>query len=89
MSDQDVPKPITPLHIQAIADRLVNDETFNLDLTGYAASAAAAELVAHWETCDPELTDVEKRGDVDAVIAELTRWKQTHVAAGKYRNGAR
>jgi hypothetical protein len=56
------------------------EELFTESLEGYAAAAAAASMLADWESSDDGtgyLTADVKRGDVDSVIEILQAWKKT------------
>lgn len=55
-------------------ESLLADGTFPSDLAGYAASALVADLMAHWDTCNPPLDAATKRGDVRDAIAEVEQW---------------
>lgn len=63
---------------QDIQDALCNRNIgpFGCDLAGYASSAAAADLLAHWETCDPPLETIQKLGDIDEVLSHLREWRK-------------
>jgi hypothetical protein len=74
-------------------DRTVDDlidqpaSVFPSDLTGYAAGAAALELMGHWDTADPPLTTTEQLSDIDLTIAVLTRWRAQVHAQGTHGAG--
>jgi hypothetical protein len=61
-------------------ERLLASGPFNPDLYGYAAVAAAAELVSHWEDCEKGGTPLDeqtRRRDVDETIAALKEWRRS------------
>ena len=49
---------------------------FPSELAGYAAGAAAVDLLEHWDTCDPPLDAATRASDVQDVIEVLTRWQR-------------
>lgn len=66
-------KATTPA--STIQRELLTADVFPPELTGYAASAAAGELVHHWRSCRPPLDTATMLGDIDGVIALLQRWR--------------
>lgn len=54
---------------------LITEGVFNAELSGYAASAAAAELIHHWEDQGAEVVD--KWDDIRDTIDALQRWMRT------------
>jgi hypothetical protein len=61
----------------AVQERLLIDGVFVSDLAGYAASAAAADLLVSWETMgegDAPLDVATRRSDVAEVVKALQEW---------------
>jgi len=59
-----------------IQERLIADDVFDQDIDGYAASAAAAELIYGWHST-PEMTDDDRYNDIGGVISQLQRFRQS------------
>lgn len=59
---------------QDAQETLLNDGVFDQDLAGYAASAAAADLVVQWGTYGQPIDSATKRQDVELVIVALRAW---------------
>lgn len=62
---------------QRIQQGLLANDTFEQDLSGFAASAAASDLLAQWATYNLPIDAEAKRGDVDDVIKALKTWRDT------------
>lgn len=59
---------------ERIQEGLITDGIFPAELAGYAGSAAAAELLYHWEAGGEPLDAAVKRADVQDVIRLLQTW---------------
>lgn len=60
-----------------IQGQLLSDGVFDSDLTGYAASALAANLLTQWDTYDTPISAEVKRQDVLRAIEALKQWMVT------------